>query len=424
MPSTIVLQPIFFLMLYKITLDLSYYFVIPNAGYYAVFVLNFNPLKLVESYFLLLFTVILLPKFSLKLSDLLIWLLVLLSYVPMLTIFAFQDQSRVFMYATTAFWLGISIINAFSPEIYLPPIKKSQAKAICLSLYALLGIISLFVIYEYMGFFVNMDISKIYDVRSEFVEAELPLKGYYFHWLATAFNPIFFAVYVVRKRWIFVLAIVCLQILIVSVVGLRSYLFILPFVLGLMLMVKQKSPLNVIVSGLTAMIFLGLLFYCLAGNVHPFLFLTARWLFVPAEITFYYYDFFSTHELIPFAYIFKYFLKIPYFFDYPYDVEPAYLIGSEYFGQPELGAVGGILADAYMNLGLLGLVVWGMGLVMILKLLDCCSRGVDKRIAVAALAMASLSLPGTYLVRTLITGGLLLSILVLYLLREQRNELH
>ncbi len=172
--------------------------------------------------------------------------------------------------------------------------------------------------------------------------------------------------------------------------------------------------------GLAATIFLGLLFYYLTGDVQTFLFLTVRWLLVPAQVSFYYYDFFSTHQLIPFVYIFKYFFKISYFYDDPYDFEPAYLIGSEYFNQPELGAVGGIIADAYMNLGLIGLVIWGTALVVILKLLDSCSKEVDQRIGIAAIAMASLSLSGTYLIRTLITGGLVLSLLLLYLLREKR----
>ena len=79
------------LILFKLILDLSYYFVISPVWSYAKFELHLNSLKLVESYLLLFIIFTLMPKSSKKLSNVLVWLLILLSYIPMLTIFAFKD---------------------------------------------------------------------------------------------------------------------------------------------------------------------------------------------------------------------------------------------------------------------------------------------------------------------------------------------
>ena len=55
-------------LLFKITLDLSYYFIISPIFEYMRFSLNLNVIKLIESYFLFTVIFILMPKSSKKLS--------------------------------------------------------------------------------------------------------------------------------------------------------------------------------------------------------------------------------------------------------------------------------------------------------------------------------------------------------------------
>ena len=81
-----ILQVFLSLFLYKVVLDLSYYFIISDVWNYVKFDLNFNILKFIESYLLLFVIFILVPKYCKKLSNIMIWLLILLSYVPMLTL--------------------------------------------------------------------------------------------------------------------------------------------------------------------------------------------------------------------------------------------------------------------------------------------------------------------------------------------------
>jgi len=48
---------------------------------------------------------------------------------------------------------------------------------------------------------VKLDLSGAYVNRAEFVAAGLPLKGYYFHWLALVFNPVFLVWAVLKRKW-------------------------------------------------------------------------------------------------------------------------------------------------------------------------------------------------------------------------------
>ena len=83
----------------------------------------------------------------------------------------------------------------------------------------------------------------------------------------------------------------------------------------------------------------------------------------------------------------------------------------------------GIVGDAFMNFGFIGLALWGILLAIILKLVDSCSKRVDFRVGVAAIAMPTMSLVSSALLTCLLTHGLLLALLLLYLLPKQSRKL-
>jgi len=282
----------FIIVLYKAILDLSYYFVISPVWRYARFDLNFSTLKFIESFFLLSIIFILMPKSKEKLSNIMVWLLILLSYVPMLTLFAFMDQPRVYMYAVTGFWALVFLLLKL-PVVSFAPLKNSQSKIIRYSFFIGLSGIVFFLIYKYLGLSFSFDLTKVYDIRSRYVELGIPLAGYLFNWVAYIVNPIFFALFLTKRKWIWVGLIIFLQILLFSVTGLKAFLFALPFVLALMWIVNRKNPLAYMAIGLTGIILLGMFSYWLVDDVWISSLFTRRTLLVPAQLSFLYYDFSS-----------------------------------------------------------------------------------------------------------------------------------
>jgi hypothetical protein len=415
---------ILFLMLYKTSLDLSYYFIVPIGGYYAISTVDPNPLKLIESYVLFILLIAVAPKDTNTLGRLLFWLLILLSYVPMLTIYALTNESRLFMYATAGFWMIVCHFYLGRKSISLKRPTEAFGRKVNLSLFGGLTALALLTVIASRGFQFLYDIrgqlpgqmSDVYDTRTDFLDLGLALHGYWFHWLACVFNPIFFAICVVRKKWIYAGIIVYLQLVASLMVGLRSYFLVLPFVLGLIWIASRQHQLSIMAAGLTAIIILGTFFSYSLYDSFPYNFLVGRLLSLPAQLSFYYYDFFSSHHFLHLSYIFKYFLNIPGLVRDPYDVSPELLIGETYFGLPDLAAVTGIVSDGYMNFGIPGIAAWGILLAIILRFLDAVSEGVDRRVGAAALAIPALSFSGTYLVRTLFTAGFILTLVVLYFL--------
>lgn len=407
-----VIWSFFFIILYRIALDLSYYLMICKFWRYAKFELKFNSIKFIESYLFLFIIFIFMPKSSKKLSNVMIWLLTLLIYIPMISFYALSDESRIFIYGATCSWLMVLLLLHL-PNVSLPFLK--QAGIIRFSLFILLVLIVFFMIYMQFGLSFNFDLKKVYEIRSEYVGMKIPLAGYLFSWVAKVVNPLFFAFFIVKKKWYFVAFIFVLQILLFSNTGIRNYLFALPFVLILMWIMARKNPLGYMAIGLVGIIVLGILSYWLINDKWITSLFTRRLLFVPAQLNFLYYDYFSQNGFV----FLSYHRMFQLFSDYPFHLAPPHLIAEAYFNKPQMNSNIGLFGDAYMNFGFVGLALWGIFLVIILKLVDTFSKRKDIKITVAAIAMPTLALRSSALLTNIFTQGLFLVLILLYLLPKE-----
>jgi hypothetical protein len=289
-------------------------------------------------------------------------------------------------------------------------------------LYLALAAVSVAVVLWYVGLstFLNLggmlaNLQLLYEERSRFSAANLPIKGYYIHWLSLVFNPVFFTVAFRRRRWLVAGLMIILQLLLSSFVGQRSY-FLAPFVaLTLSYVIEFRNPALTLASGLAVLVAISSVLSLLTGNMVIYTFFVGRFLLVPSQLAFLYHEFFSQHGFIPFVYAIHFYMKLPIPVNYPYSESPDLVIGRVYYHQT-LAAVTGILGDAYMNLGYFGLAIWGLALGVLLKLTDAGSAGLDRRIGIAAIAMVAVALPETYFIRVFGTTGFFWALLLLYLL--------
>ena len=409
------LKNVLFLFSYKLLLDLSYILVISKVWNYSGFGLHLNSMKLVESFFLLLLILVTMPRSNENLSHAMLWILVLLSYIPMLSLFALKDESRVFMYAVTVFWITISFFTQLLPRLSLQTLKEGNS--IRFLLYILLSAIVFLMIYNYLGLSVNFNLTKVYEIRERYSEAAIPFAGYLFHWLAYIVNPLFFSYFIIRKRWYYVLIIVSMQLLLFFSTGNKSFLFALILVLVLMKVITRKNPIAWIMAGLIGILSFSMMSWWLIEDLWVSSLLVRRTLFIPAQLAFYYYDFFSHSQLILLSdSIFRFFT------DYPYHLNPAHLISEVYFNKPEMASNTGIVGNAYMNFGLWGMFFFGLIFIVILKLIDSSSNNRDVRIGVAAISMPTINLINSGLLTTLLTHGLLLAVVLLYLFPSQKQD--
>lgn len=408
-------RSLIFLSLYKLALDASYYLIVSKVWGYSGFVTELSLMKLAESWVLLFMVFALMPKLYQKISDLIVWLLIIMSYVPLLTIYPFMDQPRIYAYAVAGFWLLVFLLMKLSvPRFSF--IKHNQSKMFFWLIAFFFSGLTLFLLFRYFDFVFNFDLTKVYSIRSHYVSVKIPFSGYVFNWVANIVNPIIFAICLKKKKWIFAGFVVLFQLFLFSVTGMKTFLFALPFVLLLIWVMKRKNPLAWLCAGMASAVIAGMISYFAIDDLWTTSLFTRRTLLVPAQLSFMYYDFFSQneHTLLSQHKIFDNFIN------YPYKLSPPNLIAAKYFNSPQMSANNGVYADAYMNFGFLGFIFWGALLAIMLKLFDGLSREKNKSISIAAIALPSIVLVNSPLLTAFCTHGILLSLLMLYLMPKER----
>jgi len=399
------------LLCYRVMLDISYRFFISDTWEYAGFKLNFNIFKLIESYILFFIIIFLIPKSKKNLSNIIIWVLVLLAYVPMLTLYALKNEARIFIYMATLFWMIIFLFKYFlNQKVKISSLK--QNKTLSVIIIFIVSIITGLLLFKKFNPFITFNLRDVYGIRSQYEEI-VTLGGYIFSWMANIIIPFLIVLSVVKKKRFYLIPLFIFQILLFSISGHKSYFFLPLFALTLAWIVKRKNPLNWMCSGLILVIIIGIGFYWIQNDLLIMSLFTRRTLFISPFLSFRYYEFFSNNSFVYLSHhqIFNKFLT------YPYELIPAKLIGKIYRNGSHSN--NGMMSDGYMNFGFMGMMLWAIFYSIIFKIIDIFSYKKNLQIATSITAFLCLSLRSGALLTNIFTEGLLLSIFLLYLLPKK-----
>jgi len=147
----------------------------------------------------------------------------------------------------------------------------------------------------------------------------------------------------------------------------------------------------------------------------------ARVIGIPGLFTAQYHDFFSDHPLTYFSHI----NVIGAMFGYPYTVEIGYEIAGFYLKDPDVQANAHFwCSDGIASLGLIGIPVISVLVMLVLWVLDSLSRDMNPRFAILIVSYSMIALSNSSLFTTLLSGGLGISLLLMYLLPRGNNVPH
>jgi hypothetical protein len=351
-------------------------------------------------------------------SQVLYWLLYLLVVVPicLVAIWSLEDQSSgpillagcvVTMFALTGLVYRVPILPL--PRLAL----KNYEFGVILVLLSMMFYALLVSSFGFNFRFVSFE--NIYTVRAEYqstLDRAPGLVAYAISWQAWVINPFVMAMGLRWRRPSWVAVGVVAQFAIYSITGFRSMFFSAVLLLYLLWSMRSTtafgtrlvSTWTVVFAGAGALQYLG---YALT----PAALVNVRMTALPGLLTGYYYEFFSIHPHARLGHsIFKSFV------DYPYAVEPPYLIASTYFHSRTMESNANLWADAYANFGYLGIVLCSLLLAIVLWLYDSLAFRCDKRLAALAIGLPAFALANTGLLTALLTNGIGLAMLLVYLL--------
>lgn len=105
---------------------------------------------------------------------------------------------------------------------------------------------------------------------------------------------------------------------------------------------------------------------------------------------------------------------------YPYDVSFPKYIGANYFSAPQMAANTGLFADAYVNLGSVGMFIISIILGVFFKLLDT-FKNKKKIILFGMYSFIIMNLVNGSLLTWFLTGGGILPVLLLFFIKDNEN---
>ena len=146
---------------------------------------------------------------------------------------------------------------------------------------------------------ISFDLTAVYDVREEFLEQIAPFIGYLVPWQGYVLNPALMLFGLKRRSLLIGLLGLALQLVLFGMTGFRAFLFIPLLVLGFYFFGHGRRLLVTAICGLLLVIGAALMLYVWLNNPLIPALLIDRVIVVPAEIHYWYYDFFGVHGQAP-----------------------------------------------------------------------------------------------------------------------------
>lgn len=386
--------------------------------------LSINPAKILGSIAVLIAFVVITPQ---KWSARTFFLNIILttSLLPSLVLYSLADKPTAYAMVV---WLSIAIVYLVSAVRF--PRMKILAIPPRVIMWALLflsvAFIGAFVLLGGFRYF-NLDFSRVYEFRDEAADS-LP-KG--FDYLSTTFSnavvPLGLAISLHYRNRLNAVLFAAVSII---MFGLTSHkvMFFTPFVVvAVYFLISYRPRYNTILYGfciLTAIVAASVLFipYFSANSIWGWLenLFIRRTLMVPAMLDFSYIDFFSHHDQYYWS-TSKITLGL---LDPPHNgVSPPEIVGLVHFGTTAAWADTGFIGSGFAQAGILGAAVYAIAVGLTISIFQSFSRDLGiPLVASATLGLFATMIHSSDFVSLFLTHGLLLALLILMSLHDERPD--
>ncbi len=350
-----------------------------------------------------------------SLSSSIITILILVSLIPTTTLIAFDSTYKIeYLILMYLYWLLLLTANINLPIIV---INKGQIKGFK-NAYKYITIILcttvIFVSWKFTGLRFHFGLLDVYDLRAEARGYEVSLIVGYLSTFSDNLLPVLLVYFLYKKKYTIAVLILVVILLNFGVTATKQILFLLFLALFGFVAVKSFKFIRLYIWAFLILIYICISEFIIFGTYFISIFSIYRIFFIPAKLHNVYYDFFSTREL-------DYFRQsaLKYFLNSPYKENIGFLMGDYDTGDITARANNGLFSDAYMNFGLIGVLIFPIIVVLILKILDGATKGLSQRILFIVTSSISFVFLGLPFTTALFSAGIVVLIIFLYTLPKE-----
>lgn len=349
--------------------------------------------------------------------------LYIMSIIPFMCLYfcgsGYTDYSRFFLKGIVAYTI-ISTVTAISGWCHF---SRGYRHYCCVNLKIntiihILTILTVFTISRYIVLngldIFNLNILNVYETRLLLRETMGGIIAYVDNWSIKIFNPLCIILSLHTKKYKALMLYILLQIILFGFSSHKIALFIVIILLIFYccadkFLLKTRYLFYCAVAGTLVTVFSGF-------NI--LLSLWRRALLVPAQINYYFFDYFSNHGFDWFA---KSFLR--HFVVSRYEMPLPRLIGAEFFNNPATNANTGFLGAGYAQGGMVVIIIYAIIIATTINIIDSYTKVISPKIVIGITllpmltAFISSDLPTTFL-----TGGIIITFLLLSILSHCKDR--
>ena len=322
-------------------------------------------------------------------------------FIPFTSFIACKAHPVDFVLLECVYWLLIFFSLDKIKAIHIPRIQKSHVLINCITIALVLTIV--FISGRYTGFRLNFNLFNVYDLRAESWGFSMPSVLLYLWASASNVLPVILIYMIQKRKRLFSVFIVFIIFLNFSINGSKSTLFKMFFCFFFYFFMK-KELVSKVPYLFVFLVITTLLEWWIGGSTLISTFIVRRVLYIPSLLDSLFYDYIQ--QIGPLYY-------------QQGDVNITFLIGEEYFGREDMMANNGMFSDAFMNLGWIGCFIYPFIYAFYIKICDCAFKGVNRQIIFFSGLLIVTTMGSSVFTTALLTHGILLLCLVVYLLPRE-----
>lgn len=405
---------LFWILVYKIVLELGYVFVL--AGKVQYFQMDFSMWKYVIGTIWIIVLFLNIRHEERKASTFLLDLHLIIAMIPIAVVYGLWNRNSIyFNLLCFAFFIAELLVKASrNPENTSSVVINRFSYFILFGCaLVILGMVGYTIGVNGLPSLTALNILDVYELRGGDYFISNEYINYLYRWMMVVILPFALAYCLVKKRYILATMCVMVALLFYLYSGNKTNLFVIPLVLGAYVFSKFKDT-NYRFHGLLTVVLV--LTVPLSKFIDlPFSLFVRRTLVIPANLKFLYYDFFTNNQKLGLSGT-LWGSKLG--LDYPYDQKIGYIISEEYFGLPEMNSNTGFLAEGFSRFGFIGIFLVLIIFAIMLILLDRLQKRAGYTFTVTMGIYPIFTLNDGQLIDSLIFGPMLALLVIILLYHD------
>lgn len=403
------------IILFRILLDLNYSDIVSPYYEYAGFYNDKTLASTVTSWISLIFSlpfVIRIVNDKYPFSKAVFIFLYLFSFIPVTSLIQFIPPTNHFAFWVLSYWyvfIAVYLYVIVYKGIVIKINQNNRYNFIYWIIPVFIIAAILFTSGYYRGFKVSFNLLNVYEQRAQSKSWGIPTVISY---LLGASNLILstFLFYTLSSKKHLLSAIISIIMLLDFGIGGNKIILFTLCIVYIFHFLRGWRAFRLLPFLFSIFLLISMVIFKLSGNYSLVSIVIRRAFYVPAQINYIYYDFFSTHTPDYFSNSFmRHFGTVS---EYGRYGSVSSFMG-EYYYNREINLNNGLFSDAMMNLGYPGVFIFPFLIVALLVILNSVSKNTSLDAILVLGFLISIALIASSLTSSLLNGGIILLILML-----------